>query len=82
MKTDVDLPIPEKHELIVPVELSNLQKRVYRAILTRNYKALRGSSGRGGAKSSMLNIVMNLKKTCNHPYLFPSTAEESKLAAR
>lgn len=26
---------------------------------------------------SLLNIVMDLKKCCNHPYLFPAAAEEA-----
>lgn len=28
-------------------------------------------------KVSLLNIVMDLKKCCNHPYLFPAAAEEA-----
>ena len=26
---------------------------------------------------SLLNIMMDLKKCCNHPYLFPSAADEA-----
>lgn len=26
---------------------------------------------------SLLNIVMDLKKCCNHPYLFPAASEEA-----
>lgn len=42
MKKDVpDLDIPDKRELVVPVELSREQKVVYRAILTKNMDVLR-----------------------------------------
>lgn len=42
MKKDVpDLDIPDKRELVVPVELSREQKEVYRAILTKNMDVLR-----------------------------------------
>lgn len=42
MKKDVpDLDIPDKRELVVPVELSSEQKEVYRAILTKNMDVLR-----------------------------------------
>ena len=40
---------------------------VYRWILTKNYKAL--SKGVKGSISGFLNIVMELKKCCNHTYL-------------
>lgn len=38
-----------------------------RWILTRNYKAL--SKGNKGSTSGFLNIMMELKKCCNHCYL-------------
>lgn len=42
MKKDVpDLDIPDKRELVVPIELSREQKEVYRAILTKNMDVLR-----------------------------------------
>lgn len=39
----------------------------HRWILTRNYKAL--SKGSKGSTSGFLNIMMELKKCCNHCYL-------------
>lgn len=38
-----------------------------RWILTRNYKAL--SKGTKGSTSGFLNVMMELKKCCNHCYL-------------
>lgn len=38
-----------------------------RWILTRNYRAL--SKGNRGSSSGFLNIVMELKKCCNHGFL-------------
>lgn len=40
---------------------------VSRWILTRNYKAL--AKGTRGSSSGFLNIVMELKKCCNHSFL-------------
>ncbi|CAM9375670.1 unnamed protein product, partial [Discosporangium mesarthrocarpum] len=70
-KKDVpELEIPDKHELVVPVELSHEQKEVYRAILTKNMEVLRkGDAKRSYSARGLQNIVMELKKTCNHPYL-------------
>ena len=30
---------------------------------------------------SLLNVMMDLKKCCNHPYLFPTAAEVSSAIA-
>ncbi|CAN0533724.1 unnamed protein product, partial [Ectocarpus sp. 12 AP-2014] len=70
MKKDVpDLDIPDKRELVVPIELSREQKEVYRAILTKNMDVLRKGDQKKGTSRGLQNIVMQLKKACNHPYL-------------
>ncbi|XP_073874576.1 chromodomain-helicase-DNA-binding protein 3 isoform X9 [Macaca fascicularis] len=75
LKADVFKNMPAKTELIVRVELSPMQKKYYKYILTRNFEAL--NSRGGGNQVSLLNIMMDLKKCCNHPYLFPVAAMES-----
>ncbi|XP_028654175.1 chromodomain-helicase-DNA-binding protein 3 isoform X1 [Erpetoichthys calabaricus] len=75
LKADVFKNMPAKTELIVRVELSPMQKKYYKYILTRNFEAL--NSKGGGNQVSLLNIMMDLKKCCNHPYLFPVAAMES-----
>lgn len=67
--------MPSKSEFIVRVELSPMQKKYYKYILTRNFEALNPKGG--GQSVSLLNIMMDLKKCCNHPYLFPAAAEEA-----
>lgn len=44
-------------------------RKYYKLILTRNFEAL--NSKGGGNQVSLLNIMMDLKKCANHPYLFP-----------
>uniref|UniRef100_A0A8C8H156 DNA helicase n=1 Tax=Oncorhynchus tshawytscha TaxID=74940 RepID=A0A8C8H156_ONCTS len=75
LKADVFKNMPSKTELIVRVELSPMQKKYYKFILTRNFEAL--NSKGGGNQVSLLNIMMDLKKCCNHPYLFPVAAVEA-----
>lgn len=79
LKADVLKNMPTKSEFIVRVELSPMQKKYYKFILTKNFEALNSKSGTGGNACSMLNIMMDLKKCCNHPYLFPSAQEEAPL---
>jgi chromodomain-helicase-DNA-binding protein 4 len=80
LKADVLKSMPTKSEFIVRVELSPMQKKYYKFILTKNYEAL-NSKGGGGNACSMLNVMMDLKKCCNHPYLFPSAQDEAPLSA-
>ncbi|KAJ1701022.1 hypothetical protein LUZ63_000801 [Rhynchospora breviuscula] len=82
LKKDAMQNIPPKTERVVPVELSSIQAEYYRAMLTKNYQVLRnigrGAGGSGGAQQqSLLNIVMQLRKVCNHPYLIGGTEPES-----
>jgi chromodomain-helicase-DNA-binding protein 1 len=76
-KETVESDLPPKTEKIIRVELSDVQLDYYKNILTRNYSALCDATN--GHKNSLLNIMMELKKISNHPYMFPG-AEEKVLA--
>ena len=76
-KETVESDLPPKTEKIIRVELSDVQLDYYKNILTRNYSAL--CDANGGQKNSLLNIMMELKKVSNHPYMFAG-AEERVLA--
>merc|ERR1712242_213868 len=49
------------------VDMTKLQKQYYKYILTKNYGAL--MKGMKGSTVSFANIVVELKKCCNHAYL-------------
>uniref|UniRef100_A0A667YSF4 Chromodomain helicase DNA binding protein 1 n=1 Tax=Myripristis murdjan TaxID=586833 RepID=A0A667YSF4_9TELE len=74
VKKDVEKSLPAKVEQILRVEMSAIQKQYYKWILTRNYKAL--SKGTKGSTSGFLNIMMELKKCCNHCYLIKPPEDE------
>ncbi|KAI3840501.1 hypothetical protein MKX03_000788 [Papaver bracteatum] len=67
---DVEKSLPPKFERILRVEMSPLQKQYYKWILERNFHDL--NKGVRGNQVSLLNIVVELKKCCNHPFLFES----------
>ncbi|CAB4062385.1 CHD4 [Lepeophtheirus salmonis] len=77
MKADVLKNMPSKSEFIVRTNLSNMQKKYYKNILTHNFEALRA---RSGVQTSLLNVMMELKKVANHPYLLAAAAEEAPLS--
>lgn len=72
-KETVESDLPPKTEKIIRVELADVQLDYYKHILTRNYAALSDASG--GHKQSLLNIMMELKKISNHPYMFAGVEE-------
>lgn len=74
LKKDVEKSLPSKTERILRVELSDLQTEYYRNIITKNYTAL--NAGAKGAQVSLLNIMSELKKASNHPYLFDGAEEK------
>ncbi|KAM7270566.1 hypothetical protein ACFE04_029780 [Oxalis oulophora] len=76
LKKDAMQNIPPKTERMVPVELSAVQAELYRAVLTKDYQLLR-NIGKGVAAQSLINVVMQLRKVCNHPYLIHGTEPES-----
>ncbi|XP_071486143.1 chromodomain-helicase-DNA-binding protein 1-like [Diadema antillarum] len=74
VKKDVEKSLPAKVERILRVEMSSLQKQYYKFILTRNFKAL--SKGLKGNTSTFINIMMELKKCCNHALLIRPPEDE------
>ena len=65
MKKDVEKSMPKKVEQILRVDMTIKQKKLYKLVLTKNYSEL----SKGKKKTSLLNILMQLRKTCNHSEL-------------
>ena len=72
---DVEKSLPPKTERILRVEMSPLQRKYYKLILKRNFEEL-NKGVKGSGHVSLLNIVVELKKCCNHPFLFESAEEQ------
>eukprot|EP00941_MAST-03F_sp_MAST-3F-sp1_P002345 g2345.t1 len=76
VKNDVELSIPPKQETIVDVELTTLQKTYYRAIYEKNRNFL-SSSMKGNRGPTLLNVEMELRKCCNHPFLIKGAEDRT-----
>ncbi|KAJ8417551.1 hypothetical protein AAFF_G00223940 [Aldrovandia affinis] len=77
VKKDVEKSLPAKVEQILRVDMTAHQKQFYKWILTRNYRAL--SKGTRGSSTGFLNIVMELKKCCNHGFLIKPTEDADNI---
>lgn len=70
------LVLPSLTEITVIAPLVPLQKKVYRSILRKELPKLLSFSSGSSNHQSMQNIVMQLRKACSHPYLFPGIEPE------
>jgi len=68
VKEDVAKDIPAKEETVIDVELTSIQKQYYRAIFEHNHAFLSMGSSKSAAPK-LMNIQMELRKCCNHPFL-------------
>ncbi|CAI2380796.1 unnamed protein product [Moneuplotes crassus] len=64
MKKDTDCDLPPKTEFHIKVGLTEIQKKIYRELLTNS------AIEKGSTVSHYKNLVIQLRKVCNHPYLF------------
>eukprot|EP00826_Nyctotherus_ovalis_P044375 TRINITY_DN4788_c0_g3_i4.p1 TRINITY_DN4788_c0_g3~~TRINITY_DN4788_c0_g3_i4.p1 ORF type:complete len:973 (+),score=385.78 TRINITY_DN4788_c0_g3_i4:76-2994(+) len=69
MKKEVEQELPNKVEYVIRVELSGWQMIFYDQLKKHGMLAIDPSTGKIG-KRSLMNTLMQLRKICNHPYLF------------
>jgi len=73
VKKDVACSLPPKKETKLFIGLTDLQQEWYTRILRKDAHEL--NSLGGPDKVRLLNILMQLRKVCNHPYLFEGAEE-------
>uniref|UniRef100_A0A672SQY5 Chromodomain-helicase-DNA-binding protein 6-like n=1 Tax=Sinocyclocheilus grahami TaxID=75366 RepID=A0A672SQY5_SINGR len=75
LKDDVEKNLAPKEETIIEVELTNIQKKYYRAILEKNFAFLAKGANQHNMPN-LINTMMELRKCCNHPYLITGAEEK------
>ncbi|MGH0142092.1 UNVERIFIED_CONTAM: hypothetical protein FKN15_023028 [Acipenser sinensis] len=73
VKMDVAAELPRKSELVVYHGMSAVQKKYYRAVLTKDLGAF---DNERGSKARLSNILIQLRKCVDHPYLFDGVEPE------
>jgi ATP-dependent helicase STH1/SNF2 len=69
LKTDVAKFMPDKIEIVVKCNLSAWQSVMYKQIQNKHVVSMDSKSGKIGIKG-LNNTFMQLRKICNHPFLF------------
>lgn len=76
LKADVAKGLPPKTETIIMVGMSRMQKQLYKKLLLRDLDTFTGNQS-GSNRTAILNIVMQLRKCCGHPYLFEGVEDRT-----
>lgn len=76
LKEDVEKTLAPKEETIIEVELTNIQKKYYRAILERNFSFLMKGTASAANIPNLMNTMMELRKCCIHPYLLNGAEDQ------
>lgn len=69
-KKEVEAELPNKQEFVVMVDISAWQKIVYDQIANKECLAIQPSKDGNYNKRVLMNMMMQLRKICDHPYLF------------
>ena len=70
LKKDVEKDLPEKQERVVKCVFSALQAKLYKQMMTdQKIMVNDGKGGKTGIRG-LSNMLMQLRKLCNHPYVF------------
>lgn len=79
LKKEVESQLPDKVEHIIKCEMSGLQRVLYRHMQSKGVLLTDGSekgkSGSGSTKA-LINTIMQLRKLCNHPFMFQNIEEK------
>lgn len=73
LKSEVAKGLPPKSETMLYVGMSAMQRELYKNLLLKNKDAFSNTA----SKSSLANLVMQLRKACAHPYLFEGVEDRT-----
>ena len=76
LKKDVEKDLPDKLEKVIKCRFSALQLKLYTQLSKNQHLAV--DDGKGGVKSmrGLSNMLMQLRKLCNHPFVFEQVEEQ------
>nr|XP_018266604.1 ATP-dependent helicase STH1/SNF2 [Kwoniella dejecticola CBS 10117]OBR88762.1 ATP-dependent helicase STH1/SNF2 [Kwoniella dejecticola CBS 10117] len=77
LKKDVESELPDKVEKVIYTKMSALQWKLYESV--QKYKQLPtdlSAAGKPQKRQNLQNALMQLRKICNHPYVFREVDED------
>ncbi|EGN94088.1 hypothetical protein SERLA73DRAFT_126110 [Serpula lacrymans var. lacrymans S7.3] len=77
LKKDVESELPDKVEKVIKVRMSALQLQLYKQM--KKHKMIadgKDAKGKSGGVKGLSNELMQLRKICQHPFLFESVEDK------
>ncbi|KIL71095.1 hypothetical protein M378DRAFT_20506 [Amanita muscaria Koide BX008] len=77
LKKDVESELPDKVEKVIKIRMSALQSQLYKQM--KKYKMIadgKDGKGKSGGVKGLSNELMQLRKICQHPFLFESVEDK------
>ncbi|GIL57047.1 hypothetical protein Vafri_12312 [Volvox africanus] len=74
VKTDVNIGIPPKQEVVLYAEMTEVQKKLTLALANRSLEEELAKEGGSLRNFSLNNLLMQMRKVCNHPDLITGRA--------
>jgi superfamily II DNA or RNA helicase len=76
--------LPPMAQIIVPVSMSLVQKKLYRSIMTKNPDLMKAifnpdSTAKSNERGSLSNIIMQLRKCLCHPFVYSRSIEDKNV---
>ena len=76
LKKDVEKDLPDKQERVIKCKFSALQAKIYKQLMTHQQIAIDdGKGGKTGIRG-LTNMLMQLRKLCNHPFVFEQVEKQ------
>ena len=76
LKRDVEKDLPDKHKRVIKCRFSALQAKLYKQLVTHNKLAVDDGKGGKTGMRGLSNMLMQLRKLCNHPFVFEPVEEQ------
>ena len=76
LKRDVEQDLPDKQERVIKCNFSALQAKLYKQLVTHNRIMVNDSQGRKTGMRGLSNMLMQLRKLCNHPFVFDEVEDQ------
>ena len=76
LKKDVEKDLPDKQERVIKCRFSSLQAKLYKQLMTHNKLAVADGKGGKTGMRGLSNMLMQLRKLCNHPFVFEQVEDQ------
>jgi ATP-dependent helicase STH1/SNF2 len=76
LKKDVESDLPDKVERVLKTPLSALQQKLYNQIRQNGAMLVNTNNDKKYGVRSINNTIMQLRKICNHPFVFEEVEDE------